>query len=123
MEGVCSQLCVLLLVSEGADSSLDGIDEILAGVALEAETTASIVVPVEFNDRVFESSSLEGDDGCASDEELVLDNATRLEQTRHQTKVCAPVHKSTICEELLWRCPERTWVLLLEEPHLVGAAG
>lgn len=51
----------------------------------------------------------------------MLHNATRLEQTWHQTKICAPIDQWSIREELLRCSPEAIRVPLFKIPHSMGA--
>ena len=79
-----------------------------------------MVVPVELDDRVFQATSLEGNDWGAPYKKLMLHNTTRLEETWHKTKVSASIDQCSVGEELLGTRPERAGVLLLEIPHFMG---
>ena len=119
IEGILTQFRILLFIAEGADSALDRKDEIFLLVALEGVSTADFSIPLELNDGVFQAACLEGDDGCRTNEELVLDDTARLEQARHQAEVSATIDESTVCEEFFRRGPEALRVLLLQVPHAV----
>lgn len=82
--------------------------------------TPNLTVPLEFNNGVFESTGLEGYDRSLADKEFVLDNAARLEKTRHQAKVSATIDDSTICKEFFGCGPETVWIALFKAPHAIG---
>jgi len=123
VESVLTQLCILLFVPVGANAAFDREDEVLLLIALKSVATADLAVPLILNHRVFEAASLKGNNRGATDEELVLHDTTRLEQTWHEAEVRATVDQSTISEELLGPGPEAVRVLLLQVPHAMGALG
>ena len=53
----------------------------------------------------------------------MLDDATRLEQTWHESEIGSTVDKRSIREEFLWSSPEAVRVLLFEAPHAMSALG
>jgi len=89
---VLSKLGVLLRALEGSNGALNGKDEVFLLVALKGEAAADLAVPLELNDRVLETTSLEGDDWGASNEKLMLHNTTWFEKTWHQAEVGASVY-------------------------------
>lgn len=123
IESVLTQLCVLLLIPEGTNRSLNGEYEVLFFIALKSVSRADLTVPLIFNNRVFEAACLEGNNWGASDEELMLHNTTRLKKTRHKAKVSATVDQSSVSEEFFRSCPKAVRVPLLQVPHAVGTLG
>ena len=113
IESVLTQLRVLLLISESADSPFDGEYEVLLLVALKSVSRADLIVPLIFNDRVFEAACLECNNWGASNKELMLHDTARFKQTRHEAKVSATVDQCSISEELFWSGPKAVWVPLL----------
>ena len=93
IECVLAQPGILLSVSEGADSPLDGEDEVFCLVALEGITRADFAVPLELDDGVLETTGLESDDWCATNEELMLDNTSWLEERWHEAEIGTSVDK------------------------------
>lgn len=88
-------------------------------VMLKNEARTHLRIPFKLNYRVLKNTCLESDDGGATDEEFVLDNASRLKGTRHQAEITSSVDQGAIREKLLGRRPEAVWILLLEVPHLM----
>jgi len=88
---------------------------------LKGITTSLLTVPIEFNDRVFKTTSFESDYWSSTYKELMLYDTTWLKNRRHQTKISTSIYKSAICKELLWSRPEAMWVLVSELPHSVSA--
>lgn len=93
LPGVLSQLQVLWLVSESSNSSLHGSDEVTGAVTLEGISRTGLTIPKVLQYGVFETSSLEGDNWCATHEELVLDNTSWLKGRWHEAEVSTSVHK------------------------------
>jgi hypothetical protein len=121
-EGVFSQFVILFLVSESSKGSVHSEDEISGGVTFKCVTRSFLCVPQVLDDRVFESSSLECDNWCTCDEELMLDNTTWFENRWHKSKIGSSIDKISISEEVIWCSPEAVWIFASQTPHLVSAS-
>ena len=109
-----------MLVFENTDCTLNSEVEVLLCVGLKGEARAYFIVPLKLNHRVFQTSSLEGNDRSAPYEEFMLYNTAGFECARHESKISSSIDKSTVCEELFWTSPEALRVSQLEIPHALG---
>jgi hypothetical protein len=108
-----------LLVAESTDSALNGIQEVIFFVGKKSKSTASLVIPVEFENRVLEATGAERNYRGAADEKLVLDDTTRLEHTWHETEISAAIDNWTIIKEFIWFGPEAVGVVAFQSHHPV----
>jgi hypothetical protein len=108
-----------LLVAESTDSSLNGIQEVILFVGKESKSTASLVIPVEFENRVLEATGAKCNYWGAADEKLVLDDTARLEHTWHKTEISATIDNWTIIKEFVWFGPETVGVVAFQSHHPV----
>mmetsp|Transcript_18089 Transcript_18089/g.24217 ORF Transcript_18089/g.24217 Transcript_18089/m.24217 type:complete len:361 (-) Transcript_18089:2828-3910(-) len=123
IEGVLAQSEVLLLVLERADRALNSKNKVFLLIAFKGVAAAYLAIPHELNHTVLKATSFESDNRGGSDEELMLHDTTRLEQTRHEPEVSAAIHQSAIGEEFFGGGPEAIRVALLQAPHSVRALG
>jgi hypothetical protein len=121
-ECVFSQFIVLLLVSESSKGSVHSEDEISGGVTFKCVSRSFLCVPQVLDNRVFKSSSLESDNWCTCDEELMLDNTTWFENRWHKSKIGSSIDKISISEEVIWCGPEAIWIFVSQTPHLMSAS-
>ena len=117
VECIFAELEILLFVSVGADGAFDCVEEVFAFVCEECEAAACLAVPHKFKDRVFQSTSAEGDNGSATDKELMLHNTTRLKLAWHEPEVGTSINKRAIRKEEQRVSPEAVGVLLLKTEH------
>lgn len=117
-ESVLTQLGVLVLDLENGDGAFNRCHEILVAIVIETEAGAFFRVPLELDNRIFQTAGLKRDDRCLSDEEFMLHNSSGLKSRRHQSEVRASVDQRSIGEEFVRCSPEAVRVLVLEVPHL-----
>ena len=71
---------------------------------------------------VFQTTRLERDHRSTTNEEFMLDDATWLEGTWHESEIGSSVHDGPVSEELVWCRPEVVRVPDVEIMHAAGAS-
>jgi len=92
-------------------------------MSLKCVTTTLIGIPHKLMNRVFQTTSLEGNNWSASNEEFMLHNTSWFEKWWHEAKISTSVNKRSIIKEFIWSSPEGVWVSISELPHPIGTSG